>query len=270
MPKKIVHKVEPEMNRGDIYCTTYQMRSFYRQLGDGFFTNLDVMNYIQHHRAAMMIRKGWNVLDVCCGRSLMLPLIRYHAKDIGEYVGVDISEKNLNEAQTRCPTGKDIDHRERYPFRHSWVQADVAEMSKHLQANHFDLVIYTSAIEHMTKDAGAQSLRECRAVAKPGATLFLSSPNTSGGQETQYAAHLYEWPMSELQAEAQRSGWRVDEVVGLVANIRDIERMIAVQPALRKAYEAQAKHLPREWLTALWGIPFPQIAKEVLWVCKAT
>ena len=86
------------MDREKILCTTYQMRNFYMQFRDGFFTNLDVMNYIQHLAAAHMAKKGMNVLDVCCGRSLMLPLLRYYAKDIASYTGVDISKANIKEA----------------------------------------------------------------------------------------------------------------------------------------------------------------------------
>ena len=80
--KKIVFRVEDNMNRNDILCTTYQMRNFYSQFHDGFFTNLDVMNYIQHYRAAQIAKKGMNIVDVCCGSSLMLPLLRYYAKNI--------------------------------------------------------------------------------------------------------------------------------------------------------------------------------------------
>ena len=89
------------MDREKILCTTYQMRNFYMQFRDGFFTNLDVMNYIQHLAAAHMAKKGMNVLDVCCGRSLMLPLLRYYAKDIASYTGVDISKANIKEAIVR-------------------------------------------------------------------------------------------------------------------------------------------------------------------------
>jgi SAM-dependent methyltransferase len=101
MRGRIVHRVEEGMDRQEILCTTYQMRTFYRQMGDGYFTNLDVMNYIQHLRAVQMMKPGWKVLDVCCGRGLLLPLIRWYRKDIGEYVGVDICDTNVREAQTR-------------------------------------------------------------------------------------------------------------------------------------------------------------------------
>lgn len=86
MGKQIVHRIEDGMNAQDVLCTTYQMRNFYMQFRDGFFTNLDVMNYIQHFAAAKMAKKGMNVVDVCCGRSLMLPLLRYYSKDINSYI----------------------------------------------------------------------------------------------------------------------------------------------------------------------------------------
>lgn len=42
MDKDIVYRVEDGMDREKILCTTYQMRNFYMQFRDGFFTNLDV------------------------------------------------------------------------------------------------------------------------------------------------------------------------------------------------------------------------------------
>ena len=54
MDKEIVYRVEDGMDREKILCTTYQMRNFYMQFRDGFFTNLDVMIYIQHLAAAHM------------------------------------------------------------------------------------------------------------------------------------------------------------------------------------------------------------------------
>ena len=108
MDKEIVYRVEDGMDREKILCTTYQMRNFYMQFRDGFFTNLDVMNYIQHLAAAHMAKKGMNVLDVCCGRSLMLPLLRYYAKDIASYTGVDISKANIKEAM-RGATAKNLE-----------------------------------------------------------------------------------------------------------------------------------------------------------------
>ena len=142
MDKEIVYRVEDGMDREKILCTTYQMRNFYMQFRDGFFTNLDVMNYIQHLAAAHMAKKGMNVLDVCCGRSLMLPLLRYYAKDIASYTGVDISKANIKEAM-RGATAKNLEPKDLasyYPFRVGWKLGNVAEMSKVIPAGFADFV----------------------------------------------------------------------------------------------------------------------------------
>lgn len=46
------------MDPREIYCTTYQMRNFYKQFADGFFNSGEVMNYVQHHKAMTMMHKG--------------------------------------------------------------------------------------------------------------------------------------------------------------------------------------------------------------------
>jgi ubiquinone/menaquinone biosynthesis C-methylase UbiE len=259
------------MDRQEILCTTYQMRSFYRQLGDGFFTNLDVMNYIQHLRAVQMIKPGWKVLDVCCGRGLLLPLIRWYRKDIGEYVGVDISEKNVREAQTRTAY-KQIDHERHYEFPHRWVICNVAEMSQHLSADYFDFAVYTSSIEHMHKDAGERSLRECAVVMKRGATLFLSCPNTLQGQDgydTQYRAHVYEWKLPELRMALSDAGFVIKREYGLVIGKRQLlAAMQALGPQVRLVLEPMLDYLPNEFLTACLAAPFPEASKEVLLIAR--
>lgn len=98
MDKEVVYRIEDGMDREKVLCTTCQMRNFYSQFRDGYFTNLDVMNYIQHFAAALMAKKGGNVVNVCCGRSLMLPLLRYYAKNIRSYTGIDISKTDIKEA----------------------------------------------------------------------------------------------------------------------------------------------------------------------------
>jgi ubiquinone/menaquinone biosynthesis C-methylase UbiE len=271
MTKRIVHKVEEGMDPQEILCTTYQMRNFYRQLGDGFFTNLDLMNLCQHLRAVQIIKPGWKVLDACCGRSLLLPLIRWYRKGIGEYVGVDICEQNVREAQTRTAY-KQIDHETYYEFPHRWVICNVAEMSRHLPAGHFDFAVYTSSIEHMHKDAGEQSLRECAKVMKEGGTLFLSCPNTGEGQDgydTQYGAHVYEWKLSELRRALAAAGFAIEHEYGLVIGKRELLNAVkALGPQVRLVLEPLIEYLPNEFLTAVLAAPFPTISKEVLLIAR--
>jgi 2-polyprenyl-3-methyl-5-hydroxy-6-metoxy-1,4-benzoquinol methylase len=271
MRDKIVHRIEADTDRQDVLCTTYQMRSFYRQLGDGFFTNLDVMNYIQHLKAVQMMKPGWKVLDVCCGRSLLLPLIRWHRKDIGEYVGVDISEANVREAQTRTAY-KQIDHQTYYEFPHRWVICNVAEMSSQLPSSYFDLAVYTSSIEHMHKEAGEQSLRECAKVTKPGGKLFLSCPNTpedQDGYDTQYKAHVYEWKLSELRQALRDAGFSIEAEYGLVIGKRELQRALDAQgPQVKLLLQPILDYLPNEFLTTALAPAFPVQSKEVLIIAR--
>lgn len=239
---KIVQKVEEGMNPEEILCTTYQMRDFYKQLRDGFFSELDVMNYIQHYKAAKLCKKGDRVLDVCCGRMLVLPLLNYHAKDIVEYVGVDICEGNVKNGYIGART---------YPFKVRWVWSNVADMDKKLTDNYFDFVIYTSAIEHMQKEAGVKSLENCWKVMKPGAKMFISCPNTEDKKDpydTQYAAHLYEWDLVELRSELEKNKFRILNTWGLVTKVKEYEGWLTKHPEKVKEYELLREYLPREFL----------------------
>lgn len=274
--KKIVYKIDEGMDPREVKCTTYQMRNFYAQFADGFFSNLDWMNYIQHYAVARMAKKGANVLDVCCGRSLILPLLRWYARDIAKYTGVDICEKNINEAKagaSRSARGKKISPDELkayYPFETEWLLHDVATMSEVVPENSQDLVVYTSALEHMHKEFGAKSLEECFKIMRGDGVMFLSCPNTPGnGFDTQYAAHVYEWGYDELKEELQRIGFRIDHEVGLVMSAADMKAMVEELPAdLQKFYKTMGKYLPTSIMTVLMGIPYPSKAKEILFICR--
>ena len=269
--KKVVHRVEDGMNREEILCTTYQMRNFYTQFRDGFFTNLDVMNYIQHFRAAQMAGKGDNIVDVCCGRSLMLPLLRYYAKDINSYTGVDISKANIQEAMrgaSKKLTPEQL--KTYYPFKVSWKLCNVAEMTKVIPNNFADFVIYTSAIEHMHPVDGRASLVECYKIMKKGSMMFLSCPNTPGnGYNTQYRAHVYEWGYKELKDTLAKIGFEIAQEVGLVMGAREMNDFYSSQPPeTRRFYETMKAYVPTTWLTAIMSIPFPRASKEILFIVK--
>ena len=269
--KKIVFRVEDNMKREDIMCTTYQMRNFYSQFHDGFFTNLDVMNYIQHYRVAQIAKKGMNIVDVCCGRSLMLPLLRYYAKDINSYTGIDISEKNIREA-IRGVSHKIAPNELKtyYPFKVEWKLGNVVNMSSFMERNFADSIIYTSALEHMHPDMGAQSLRECYKIMKKNAIMFLSCPNTSGnGYNTQYRAHVYEWSYQELKDFLKKENFQIMQEVGLVMGAKDMDNFFATQsPDIQKFYQAISLYIPKVWLTAIMSVPYPEASKEILFIVK--
>ena len=272
--KKIVHKIEEGMNPEDVLCTTYQMRNFYMQFRDGFFSNLDVMNYIQHHAVALMAKKGMNVVDVCCGRSLVLPLLRYYAKDINSYTGVDICETNIREAKRGASAKvlKEEDLEEYYPFKTDWILSNVAEMSNHIEKGFADLVIYTSALEHMHKDVGTQSLIECYKIMNKDSVMFLSCPNTPGnGYETQYAVHVYEWGYDELKEKLNELGFEIINEVGLVMKVKKMKEFFSsdkVSKDMKDFYNKMSLYMPSAWLSSIVSIPYPKESDEILFVVK--
>lgn len=271
MPKKIVYKVEPGMDRRDLEATTYQMRNFYRQLGDGFFSVLDTMNYIQHQQIVRWCKKGNQVLDVCCGRGLLLPMLRYERKDIAGYTGVDIEARNAVWQHQRVTDGDPIDAPSYYPFPVTFVNSNVAEMAEKLLPRLFDVIVYTSAIEHMQKDTGQQSLYECRKVAKPGSILILTCPNTpenKDGYDTQYAAHIYEWKRSELLDGLTKAGFEVITEWGLLID-RETLRSEGAKLGLAPMIERLEKFVPSEWLLPVFAPMFPKQSKEIAFIAKA-
>jgi 2-polyprenyl-3-methyl-5-hydroxy-6-metoxy-1,4-benzoquinol methylase len=275
--RKIVFKVDEGEDPSSIYATTYQMRNFFRQFADGFFSSLDVMNYIQHHKAVTMMKKGAKVLDVCCGRGLLLPLMRYYARDVAKYVGVDIHEANINEQKRRSGakdiTGKFPDY---YPFPIEHLICSCEDMDQHLEHGSFDMIVYTSAIEHMQKEVGFRSLQNCFNLLKPDTgILYLSCPNTRDKKDpydTQYAAHLYEWDLDELSEALGSVGFKIVDTFGLVGKVKDFETFIHSLPAddaiLRDIYFRLKMYLPSAWLMAIWPILFPAAAAEVLIFAK--
>lgn len=271
--KKIVHKIEDGVDPQDVLCTTYQMRNFYTQFRDGFFSQLDVMNYIQHHAAALLCKRGARVVDVCCGRSLMLPLLRYYSKNIESYTGVDICEANIREAK-RGAAGKikEEDLEDYYPFKTEWILSNVAEMSKHIKEGSADVVIYTSALEHMHKDTGTQSLKECYKIMNPNSIMFLSCPNTPGnGYNTQYAAHVYEWGYQELKETLDELGFEIINEIGLVMKVKKMKEFFAsdkVSIEMKNFYNKLASYMPSAWLSSIVSIPYPEVSDEILFVVR--
>jgi SAM-dependent methyltransferase len=269
MTMNLVDSVPKGADRSEVYATTGQMRNFYTQLGDGYFTTLDTMNYMQHHMVVKMARKGDHLLDMCCGRGLLLPLLRYYKKDLGSYTGVDIKESNATFRKKKVHNNKPLTTGY-YPFPVYFAHEDVAHMTDKLPKDHYDLIVYTSSIEHMHPDVGMKSLHEAYEVAAPGATMILTCPNTpedQDGYDTQYSHHVYEWKRSEIEPALREVGWVLADVFGLLINVTELREALTKTPALAEAFEDQREYIPNEWLTPIYAFLFPEKAKELAYIC---
>lgn len=258
--KKIVYKVTDNMDKSDILCTTHQMDDFYVQFNGGQIKESGVMNYIQHLAAALMPGKDSTILDVCCGRSMILPLLQHHSNKIKKYIGLDISKKNLKEARVYANCN----------FECEWIQANAIRLSNFFKNKKMDFIIYTSALEHMHPNDGIRSLKECFKILKKDGLLFLSTPNTdSGGYNTRYRAHIYEWNYDELRKCLKQIGFKIKNEFGILA---DDEKKLKKQMFKKYGHEAWKyyqdikKYIPSIFLTSFMAVPFPKISKEILFL----
>jgi len=278
-PKKIVLKVEEGMDPREIYCTTYQMRNVWQQIATAMITPLDVMSLSMHHAAAVMCRSKDKVLDVCCGRAMILPLIRRVRPNVLSYTGIDIHPQNYAEAYKYSAMSKIADYRFAnnspgqgepwYPFAINFVEGDAADMYEQLtlaKLAPFDFIVYMASIEHMQKEAGIKSLVECYRVLRQGGRMLITSPNTTDKEDeydTQYAAHLYEWSSEELKTECLNIGFQIQGEFGLLAKVTGYQDAMEEEyPELVPIYQQFAQWLPSAWLHAMFPIITPRIADE--------
>lgn len=269
MSQQVVKRIEDGMDRREVLATTYQMRNFYRQFYDGFFSRLDVFNYVSHHQIARWANRlvGTRVLDACCGRGLLLPLLRYHAPRLGSYTGLDIEPGNATWRTRRVTDGKPLPEAY-YPWPVTFTAGNVAEANQLLAGQEFDLIVYTASIEHMQPEAGAQSLVALRALAAPGALMVLTAPNTpegKGGYDTTRRAHVYEWTLGELRSALATADWEVADAWGLDITVTELEKLM--QGAAGALLARLRKFVPPEWLGPMLAAPYPDQAKEVGLLC---
>jgi SAM-dependent methyltransferase len=268
--RRVVHRVEHGEDRHEVLATTYQMRNFFRQFGDGYFSRADVFNYVTHHQIARWAAKrpGARLLDACCGRGLLLPLLRYHARQLGTYTGLDIEPKNAVWRHQRVTDGKPVAVERYYPFACDFVAGDVAYADRLLEGRAFDFIAYTASIEHMHPEHGARSLHALHAVASPNALLVLTAPNTPedrDGYETSKRAHVYEWKLSELRRELDAAGWQLLDCWGCDIGVSALERLMTGTAG--QVLARVRKFIPPEWLGPMLAAPFPEQASEVGLLC---
>jgi len=244
------------------------MDDFYAALGRGEAKPSGLMNLLQHLIVAERCAQNARVLDVCCGRGLALPLLYRYAPDIERYVGLDISAGNLGEARERIEALRTIYGS---PFPVDLVECDVARPWPDLPA--FDVAIYMSALEHLPFELGGQSLRNTAKALAPGGVLYLSTPAAVGPppRPLQYRVHVYEWSRDEAEQVLSDAGLIIDDVMGLLPPAPGpLAAALADRygPAAASWYRDLAERVPRALLDAVSAVAVPDLATELLYVCR--
>lgn len=99
-----------------------------------------------------------HVLDVCCGNGLVTALVAEHCAEI---TGVDISSKQIEQAQTT------------YPHLH-FLQCSADRIRTVLPEKKFDKIYLQFSFQYLTKKGeGERAIAEMLQVLKPGGMIFI-------------------------------------------------------------------------------------------------
>jgi SAM-dependent methyltransferase len=246
-----------------------QMDDFYSALAAGQVKPTGVMNYIQRLFIAERCPAGARVVDVCCGRGLQLPVLYRYAPGIESYTGLDIAGAHLADARERARHLDQV-HGSRL-FEVTFAECDVAAAWPQLPPA--DVVIYTSALEHLPRDAGAASLRHAARVLSAEGVMFLSTPNTPGDPPRllQHGVHVYEWADAELRAVLYDAGLTVADAIGLLPPTPEVTAAaLATQygTGAERWYTRLRETLPEPFLATVSAAALGNAAAEIMYVCR--
>ena len=102
-----------------------EMDDFYRALSAGVVKPTGVMNYAQRLYITERCPPGADIVDVCCGRGLQLPVLYRYAPHIASYTGLDISPAHLAEARDQVRSLDQL-YGSR-PFAITFTECDVSQ-----------------------------------------------------------------------------------------------------------------------------------------------
>lgn len=133
--------------------------------------------------------KGESLLSLCSG--IGLELNNLNTSDIA---AVDIAPQYLEELKRRCAEAKT-------------VCMDASKYIKSAESNSVDVISFIDGVEHMTKEAGLETLKHCKRVARKKVLVFTpegylrNEPHNAWGIEgaDEHQTHKSGWEVSELE-----------------------------------------------------------------------
>ena len=208
---------------------TFQLKDNIYQFGDtsegydttvydiqsGFISELKIMSLLEFLRIGHVLKivKPKNrVLDVGCGLGVMGYALYTNRYSV-EYVGMDISLKNLNKCLmkkwgNKKPTLIHKDASKGIPF----------------EDNTFDNILVIQVIEHMKYENAHSLLKECMRVLKPKGMMILTSENNTFTEGGGLEFHIHEFTYDGLVKIVADTGGVIVNEYGLnfAKSIRDV------------------------------------------------
>ena len=192
--------------------------------------------------------KTTHILDFGCGKEFPLLKTLYTSRMAPlSYTGVDAGPIN--------PVPEPITNK---------ISTVTLPNTQVLQVNpttDFTLITMFEVLEHMEYETGRQTLKHIREFMAPGTTFFLSTPNYDGVHKA--ANHVYEWEYDELCAVILASNFKVDNVWGTFASIKDYKSLLS--EAGVEIFDVLHEYYDSNVLATIFAPMFPRQSRNCLW-----
>lgn len=248
--------------------STNEMDDFYAALAGGEVKTSGLMNLAQKLYITARCRPGDRVVDACCGSGLQLPVLYRYCPDIQTYLGLDISADNLDRARRRRDRLTELHG---HTLRADFESCDVSEPWP--VTNAAEVVIYTSALEHLPRERGRRSLEHAADALTDGGRLYLSTPNTAGDPPRilQHRVHVYEWSHLEVMDVLAELGLVVENSIGILAPEPEVTENVVESRFGSGAVDLLRwlqTRVPSQLLDPVIAAALEQDATEILYVCR--
>jgi hypothetical protein len=192
-----------------------------------------------------------HILDVGCGRETPLLKTLYSSRLIpASYTGVDVGP--INDPGSALMSKFPV---ELYP------NTSVLDIQTEVQGA-WGVIVMFEALEHMEPEMGRQVLEHLQRFMLPdNTTLFLSTPCYDGTHKA--ANHVYEWGYEELREQLDVLGFKITNVWGTFASIKDYKSqmsnyLLSIFDELREYYDSNV-------LSVIFAPLFPAKSRNCLW-----
>jgi SAM-dependent methyltransferase len=213
----------------------------------------------------LMQRKNYEsarILDIGCGRELPLAKLLYSSRIApGAYYGVDYGPVE-DAALEVFHTGK---------FKPTvYERTDFCDISlEDLGACPVSWVTCFEVLEHVEPDHMVRMLKHALELAQPDAHFFFSTPCYNWQDVA--ANHVNEITYAALGTIFEQVGFRVENVYGTFASIRDYEHMLPTQreiggsQTLRWVFDELRNYYDVNFLSCIFAPLFPAYSRNALW-----
>lgn len=196
-----------------------------------------------------------NVLDLgaanCCAAHLYASKAMQHiGREAINYTGVEIDPniKQQPEPDASCIIGFEL------------IIADLVEEWTWAKDRTWDVVWYTSCIEHVPYEKALYTLQQARRVC-PDGKMFLATPAPLYGSRVWPDSHDHEFTREEMRELITEAGWEIEDEWG---QYRDLRKDKWRAPE----YKILANRIGSGFAKAVCSALYPEHSEELSWICK--